>query len=270
MIWSLNQIMPRASNTAERRQQIAQAFLKVMAHRGYDGTAIAEVARRAKLAPGLVHYHFKNKLEILLAATRELLAEHRRLLDGALAAAAAAAAATSPAAAPRDSRGPRAPKGRSAKPPARVSRADLGAPPSELVAFLDVHLGLGAHSNPDALAFWVQLGGVAQQQREVLSELRSALTATAELLTDIVRRGVAAGDFQCEDPAAAAAALLSTIEGYFVLATNARAIVPPGSAAPSAVRMAEGLLRCALPPLPIADRGAAAPRSPTRARSAHD
>lgn len=226
--------MPRASNTDERRQQIARAFLKVMAHHGYDGTSIAEVARRAKLAPGLVHYHFENKLEILLAATRELLAEHRALVEEALAGAA------------RPKRGQR----------------DRGDPAAELVAFLDVHLGLGAHSNPDALAFWVQLGGEAQRQKKVRAELVAALTSTAERLTDIVRRGAAAGDFHCDDPAAAAAALLAAVEGYFVLATNARALVPSGSAAGCAIRMAEGLLQCRLPPL-------SAPAS-SRARSAHE
>jgi TetR/AcrR family transcriptional regulator, transcriptional repressor of bet genes len=204
--------MPRASNTDERRQQIARAFLKVMAHHGYDGASIAEIARRAKLAPGLVHYHFENKLEILLAAMRELLAEHAALLDAAL------AGATTPAA--------------------------------ELAAFLDVHLGLGAHSNPDALACWVQLSGEAQRQRKVRTALATALTRAATRLADIIRRGVATRAFHCAEPEAAAAALLAAIEGYFVLATTARPIVPAGSAAGCAVRMAEGLLQCKLPPPP--------------------
>lgn len=205
--------MPRASNTDERRRQIARAFVKVMAHHGYDGASIAEVARRAKLAPGLVHYHFENKLEILLAATRELLAEHAGLLDAEL----------------------------------RRAAGATGDPAAELAAFLDVHLGLGAHSNPDALAFWVQLGGEAQRQRKVRAELAAALGATAERLTEILRRGAARRVFRCADPAAAAAALLALVEGYFSLATTARPLVPAGSAAGCAARMAEGLLDCKLP-----------------------
>lgn len=203
--------MPRTSNTVERRQQIARAFLKVMAHAGYDGASINEVARKAKLAPGLVHYHFENKLEILLAAMRELLAEHAAILDEELA------------------------------------RAAGGGPVAELSAFLDVHLGLGAHSNPDALVFWVQLGGEALRQKKVAAELSAALAATAGRLADILRRGSAAGVFAPVEPAAAAAALLATIEGYFFLATAERSLVPAGSAAACATAMAEGLLGCKLP-----------------------
>jgi TetR/AcrR family transcriptional repressor of bet genes len=205
--------MPRASNTDERRRQIARAFVKVMAHHGYDGASIAEVARRAKLAPGLVHYHFENKLEILLAAMREVLAEHAALLDAEL----------------------------------RRAAGATGDPAAELAAFLDVHLGLGAHSNPDALAFWIQLGGEAQRQRKVRGELAAALTATAERLVEILRRGAARRVFRCPEPAAAAAALLALVEGYFSLATAARPLVPSGSAAGCAQRMAEGLLGCKLP-----------------------
>lgn len=215
--------MPRASNTDERRRQIARAFLKVMAHHGYDGASIAEVARRAKLAPGLVHYHFENKLEILLAAMRELLDEHAALLDTEL----------------RRAAGGHGGHG---------EHGEHGDPAAELAAFLDVHLGLGAHSNPDALACWVQFGGEAQRQRKVRAELAAALTATSERLADILRRGAARGVFRCPDPAAAAAALLAAIEGYFFLATTARPLVPPGSAAGCALRMAEGLLDCELPP----------------------
>ena len=211
--------MPRTSNTVERRQQIARAFLKVMAHSGYDGASINEVARKAKLAPGLVHYHFENKLEILLAAMRELLAEHAAILDEELARAAAL-------------------------PP---GKANGGDPIAELAAFLDVHLGLGAHSNPDALVFWVQLGGEALRQEKVAAELSAALAATAGRLADIIRRGTAAGVFAPIEPAAAAAALLATIEGYFFLATAERSLVPAGSAAACATAMAEGLLGCKLP-----------------------
>ncbi len=210
--------MPRASNTEVRRQQIARAFLKVMARHGYDGASINEVAKRAKLAPGLVHYHFENKLEILLAAMRELIAEHAALLDAELARVAA-----------------------------RPSKGAKDGPAAELAAFIDVHLGLGAHSNPDALVCWVQLGGEALRQRKVAAELAAALAATAARLADILRRGVALGTFTCAEPEADAAALLAAIEGYFVLATTARAVVPSGSAAACVTRMAEGLLACRLP-----------------------
>lgn len=37
-----------------------------MARDGYEGATIPSIAKEAGLAPGLVHYHFKDKLEILV------------------------------------------------------------------------------------------------------------------------------------------------------------------------------------------------------------
>src|SRR5262245_63852488 len=110
--------MTRPSNTAVRRGQIVDALVHVMARQGYAGASVADVAGRAGLAPGLVHYHFKSKLEILVEAVRALGAAHARVLDAALAA------------------------------------VDADDAPAQLVAFVDVHLGLGAHADPDALACW--------------------------------------------------------------------------------------------------------------------
>src|SRR3954470_3511156 len=78
-------VMPRPSNTEERRAQITRALVKVMAKRGYDGASVADIARAARLTPGLVHYHFKSKRDILLAVLRDLVARHDAGLDARLA-----------------------------------------------------------------------------------------------------------------------------------------------------------------------------------------
>lgn len=56
--------MPRRNSEA-RRQQIAEALMVVMAEQGYARATVARIARQAGLAPGLVHYHFADKAEIL-------------------------------------------------------------------------------------------------------------------------------------------------------------------------------------------------------------
>src|SRR6187549_3675127 len=99
--------MARPSNTEERREQITRALVKVMARRGYDGASIGDIAKAARLTPGLVHYHFKSKQEILLEALGGLVARHEANLD------------------------------------ARLERAG-GDPAAEVAAFIDLHLGLGA------------------------------------------------------------------------------------------------------------------------------
>lgn len=197
--------MARPSNTVERRAQIAHGLIKVMARRGYDGASIADVAAAAKLTPGLVHYHFKDKREILLAALAELAAAHDARLDRALAQAG-------------------------------------GDPAKEVDAFLDAHLGLGAEADPQALAVWVLLGGEALRDPKVRAGYEQTLASSQRRLAEAIARGVARKAFRCADPNAAASALIATIHGYFALAATARTLIPRGSAAAAARKMAKGLL----------------------------
>lgn len=197
--------MARRSNTAERRAQIAGGLLKVMAKRGYDGASIAEVAAAARLTPGLVHYHFKDKREILLSAMEELVARHDQRL-------------------------------------ARALGAARGDPSAEVEAFIDVHLGLGADADPQALACWVLLSGEALREPKVRVEYEKALASSAARLAATIERGVERGVFRCDEVKAAASALVATIHGYFVIAATARALIPKGSAAGCAKKMAAGLL----------------------------
>jgi TetR/AcrR family transcriptional repressor of bet genes len=64
--------MSRPSNTEQRRHEIIKAFLEVMATQGYAKATIAAIADKANLAPGLIHYHFKNKQEILLELIKQV------------------------------------------------------------------------------------------------------------------------------------------------------------------------------------------------------
>ncbi len=54
----------------QRREQMLQAALEVMADRGYPETRIADVAERAGTSPALVIYYFKTKDQLLTEAIR--------------------------------------------------------------------------------------------------------------------------------------------------------------------------------------------------------
>lgn len=197
--------MSRQSNTLQRRAQIAQGLLHVMARRGYDGASVAEIAKAADLTPGLVHYHFANKQQILLAALDTLVAQHRTRLD------------------------------------LHLAKASPG-PPQQVVAFISLHLGRGATADPDALACWVLMAGQALMHTEVQVPYAEALSGLARALEGIIEDGINRGVFGCANAAAAAAALVATIQGYFVVAAVARSLIPRGSAVTSVLAMAQGLL----------------------------
>jgi TetR/AcrR family transcriptional repressor of bet genes len=208
--------MARPTNTEDRRTQIVNALIAVMAKRGYDGASIGDIARKAGLAPGLVHYHFKSKLEILVEVVRAIAETHERALD-------------------------------------RASARDAGAgskaasdPVRELVAFIDVHLGLGAHADADLLACWVLVVAEALREKRVRVEVERVIAALTARVVDILERGNAAKAFTCADVPAAAAALIAIIQGYFAVAATARDVIPSGSAARSTLRMMEGLVGTSL------------------------
>ena len=76
--------MGRPSNTEQRKQEIVTALLHVMANVGYEKASIQSIAKQAGLAPGLIHYHFKTKQDILVAAIHWIAASAEQRLQAML------------------------------------------------------------------------------------------------------------------------------------------------------------------------------------------
>lgn len=60
--------MARPSVEMERKQQILTSTCAVIAHGGIRSLRVMDVARRAQLSPGIVHYYFDNKRDLIRAA----------------------------------------------------------------------------------------------------------------------------------------------------------------------------------------------------------
>jgi TetR/AcrR family transcriptional repressor of bet genes len=67
--------MARPSNTDVRRKQIIDALRAEMSEVGFARASTRSIAERAGLAPGLVHYHFQDKEEILLALVEQMISD---------------------------------------------------------------------------------------------------------------------------------------------------------------------------------------------------
>jgi TetR/AcrR family transcriptional repressor of bet genes len=198
--------MGRRSNRSERRRQIAEALIRTMARKGYEGASIADVAEEAGLTPGLVHYHFESKLEILMELVLMLRQDHdRRLL-------------------------------------ARIEEAGEDAR-DQLDALIDFTLAHGREKPKDILFCWITLAGEALSKEPVRAEYERTLDQIQRRILSIIELGVKQQVFAPEDVEAAGAALLSLMQGYFVVAGTARRLIPSGSAAPSARAMMRGLLK---------------------------
>jgi TetR/AcrR family transcriptional repressor of bet genes len=197
--------MGRPSNTVERRGEIVVGLRRVMARKGYAGATIAEIAREAGLAPGLVHYHFADKAEILRALVAGLVATARARIE------------------------------------ARVGR-ELAAG-ARLDAFIDALLARGGDDDTDAAACWALVGAEAVTQPDVRALYAGFVAEVATELGALLVAACHAEGRSGEGCRALAGALVATIEGYFALGAAVPDVVPLGSAAAMTRRMARGLVR---------------------------
>lgn len=193
-------IVPRKPNTAERRSQIVAALLAEIAAQGYERASIQAIAKRAGLAPGLVHYHFRNKEEILLELIASL-ARVARARDAAL-----AASATTPL--------------------------------ERLRAWIDARLATGPGAAPDAVAAWVMIGAEAMRQPEVGRAYRQVLGEELDTLSGVLRTCLEERAKSMAQAPRLTAALLAFMEGAFQLSSTARELMPEGYAAGMAMQLA--------------------------------
>jgi TetR/AcrR family transcriptional repressor of bet genes len=188
--------MPRKPNTDLRRGQIVDALRQVMATSGYSGATIQAIATKSGLAPGLIHYHFHDKHEILVGLVESLAAYARARYER------------------------------------RAAQATTSA--ERLQAYIDARLAYGNDAKPDAVAAWVMIGVEAVRDPDVSKVYQSAVSKDLALVRELLKACLRDAGKRVRRLDELAAGLLAYIEGAFVLASNARELVPKGFAAPLA------------------------------------
>ena len=197
--------MARPSNSDERRGQIVDGLLEVMARQGYAQATIAAIGKAAGLTPGLLHYHFENKQDILVALVE-------RLTQGLA---------------------------------QRVERKCAGAgagPREQLHAFLGAYVGLGEDADPRAVAAWVVIGAEAVREPQVRALYTHAVAGTLRQLRELLTACLREEGRTTRNVGRLAAGLLSAIEGAYRVSAAAPGVLPEGFAAPTLRRMADGML----------------------------
>jgi len=188
--------VPRKSNTEDRRAQIVAAALTTIASNGYEKATIQQIAKQAELAPGLIHYHFQDKREILIALARHLTNYVYQ----------------------------------------RFSKLAATADTAEnrLRAYLEARLGLGQGASADAVAAWVIIGSEAIRDEQVREAYQQAIQSEIKLLRELLSAYFAQRRRSQANVQRLAAVLMSFIEGAFQLSSAARKVMPRGYAAESA------------------------------------
>lgn len=70
--------LPRKISRDQRRQQLIDATMRVLARKGYSQTTLSNVALEAGVSHGLVNFHFETKEKLLTATLLFLANEYRQ------------------------------------------------------------------------------------------------------------------------------------------------------------------------------------------------
>ncbi|WP_255261141.1 TetR/AcrR family transcriptional regulator [Bacillus thuringiensis] len=66
----------------DKRQRIIDASYKVFASKGYTNASIKDIAKEADITPGLNHYYFKNKEELLFSVQNQVQERYHNKHEG--------------------------------------------------------------------------------------------------------------------------------------------------------------------------------------------
>ena len=198
--------MGRPSNTAQRKQEIVEALLQVMANVGYEKASIQSIAKQAGLAPGLIHYHFKTKQDILIAAIHWIATSAEQRLLAML--------------------------------------NDARDPWEKLKAFVNARLATGETQMPQIVAAWIVVASESIKHDEVRTIyqnlIKTQLDILSALIVDVWTSKIEI-DFEV---AHLSAIIVSAIEGAFQLSVTAPDAMPKDYAAESVIKLIESRLAC--------------------------
>lgn len=194
--------MARPSNTEHRRQEIVLGLMSAMAERGYEKASIQSIAKAAGLSPGLIHYHFKTKLEILIALMTELsdkADERYELL---------------------------ATKAESAE--------------DKLMAYIDAALALGEGSDQQAVAAWVIIGAEAVRLEDIRNLYQDVIAKHSNTLVELLIQASSEVGTKLNKKKAKELAtfIIASIQGAYQIATT----VPDASKDYAAKMLKESVL----------------------------
>jgi len=75
---------PPTFTQRKRRDQLVDCAIDALAELGFQGTSVAEVARRAGVSKGVVTYHFAAKDDLMFAAVAEIFDSIKEFLENRL------------------------------------------------------------------------------------------------------------------------------------------------------------------------------------------
>ncbi len=176
-----------------------------MADVGYERATIVSIAKAAGLAPGLVHYHFGAKRDVLLALFERVIAVAEARYQ-------------------------------------RRLKAAGDDPWRRLDAAIDALVSLDDDADHLAAACWIQIGSEVPRIEAVAGPYRAAVGTQHRIIARHVTEIRHHQGQSDTDAPLVAAGIMAAVEGAFRLAAAAPDVVPWGQTAVLVRQMARGLL----------------------------
>jgi TetR/AcrR family transcriptional repressor of bet genes len=196
----------------ERRAQIVTGMMRAMATHGYERATIQRIAAEIDITPGLIHYHFNTKQEILLATLDEIAARMSARYTRALAT---------------------MKKEREGSENERLGDA--------LHAWIEAHVGLGDGADEEAMAAWVAISCEATLSEEVREPFNQVIERDLAALIEALA--------QCPTPPSdskdamhIAVSLMAMLQGLYLLSQTMETLGEQGFAREQLERAALGML----------------------------
>ena len=194
--------MGRPSNTQQRKPEIVDALLRVMAVQGYEKASIQVIAKEAGLAPGLIHYHFKTKQDILLALVTWIATAANERLE--------------------------------------KLETVVDDPWLKLEAFINARLATGDTEMPEVVAAWVVIAGESLRQPEIKEIYQDLIGQQLKMLKQLIANIWDGKSSKSKEVIRLSAIVLAAIEGAFQLSATASEVMPRNYAANSVLELIKG------------------------------
>jgi len=197
--------MGRPQNTQQRKQEIVSALLRVMAEHGYEKASVQVIAKEAGLAPGLIHYHFKTKQDILLALVNWIAS--------------------------------------SATERFQKMESDINAPWDKLETFVKARLETGDTQMPEVVSAWVVIAGESLRQPEVKKIYQDLINHQLKMLEKMIADVWAGKSKEDKDVIHLSAIVMAAMEGAFQLSATASEVMPTNYASSSVLALIKNQIK---------------------------
>ncbi|WP_084960400.1 TetR/AcrR family transcriptional regulator [Thermoactinospora rubra] len=166
----------RAEQADQRRAELLEATRRVVLEKGLANTRVADIAKAVNVSGGLIHYHFATKDELITAMLRATLDIEKAGLDSIV-------------------EGP----GSASERLDRVLRSYIPESRSD-----------------QSWLLWLDAWNTALREPAVRQIVLQVETTWLAALERVIRDGVAAEEFACEDPAGAAERIDAMLDGLII------------------------------------------------------